>query len=66
MEFYKSCFVGELAATKVKDSPAKDFMPASPENRQCPAQKWQVGDFRVGLAAACPNSNSGQTRFASV
>jgi PhnB protein len=29
MEFYKSCFGGELAATKVKDSPAKDFMPAS-------------------------------------
>ena len=27
MEFYKSCFGGELAATKVKDSPAKDFMP---------------------------------------
>ncbi|HUE23230.1 MAG TPA: VOC family protein [Bryobacteraceae bacterium] len=28
MEFYKSCFDGELTATKVKDSPAKDFMPA--------------------------------------
>jgi PhnB protein len=28
MEFYKSCLGGELAATKVKDSPAKDFMPA--------------------------------------
>jgi PhnB protein len=28
MEFYKSCFGGELTATKVKDSPAKDFMPA--------------------------------------
>ncbi len=28
MEFYKSNFGGELAATKVKDSPAKDFMPA--------------------------------------
>src|SRR5712675_996576 len=26
MEFYKSCFGGELAATKVEDSPAKDFM----------------------------------------
>src|SRR5260370_16900130 len=32
MEFYKSCFGGELAATKVKDSPAKDFMPASHHN----------------------------------
>jgi PhnB protein len=29
MEFYKSCFCGELTATKVKDSPAKDFMPAA-------------------------------------
>jgi PhnB protein len=28
MEFYKSCFGGELTASKVKDSPAKDFMPA--------------------------------------
>ena len=29
MEFYKSCFGGELALTKVGESPAKDFMPAS-------------------------------------
>ena len=29
MEFYKSCFGGELTPTKVKDSPAKDFMPAA-------------------------------------
>jgi PhnB protein len=28
MEFYKSCFGGELTASKVKDSPAKDFTPA--------------------------------------
>lgn len=28
MEFYQSCFGGELIATKVKDSPAKDYMPA--------------------------------------
>jgi PhnB protein len=28
MEFYKSYFGGELTATKVKDSPAKDYMPA--------------------------------------
>jgi PhnB protein len=27
MEFYKSCFGGELTATKVKDSLAKDSMP---------------------------------------
>ena len=28
MEFYKSCLGGELTAIKVKDSPAKDFLPA--------------------------------------
>jgi PhnB protein len=28
MEFYQSCFGGELSATKVKDSPVKDYMPA--------------------------------------
>jgi len=28
MEFYKTCFGGELTTTKVKDSPAKDHMPA--------------------------------------
>jgi PhnB protein len=27
MEFYKSCFGGELTSVKVKDSPAKDMMP---------------------------------------
>lgn len=29
MEFYKSCFGGELTQLPVKDSPAKDSMPAS-------------------------------------
>jgi PhnB protein len=33
MEFYKSCFGGELTATKVKDSPAKDFMPAAQQEK---------------------------------
>jgi PhnB protein len=28
MEFYKSCFGGELTLTKVKDSPIRDQMPA--------------------------------------
>ena len=64
MEFYKSCCGGELTASKVKDSPAKDFMPAfQHENRQCPAQKRQVGDFSVGLAPSCPNPNSRQHRL---
>jgi PhnB protein len=29
MEFYKSCFGGELTILKVKDSPAKDHLPPS-------------------------------------
>lgn len=33
MEFYKSCFGGELIATKVKDSPAKDHMPAVQQDK---------------------------------
>lgn len=28
MEFYQSCFAGELTVIKVKDSPAKDHIPA--------------------------------------
>lgn len=33
MEFYKSCFGGDLASTKVKDSPAKDYIPAALQDR---------------------------------
>src|SRR5215469_14872269 len=33
MEFYKSCFGGDLAAVKVKDSPAKDHMPAAQQDK---------------------------------
>src|SRR5271156_2896248 len=33
MEFYQSCFGGELAAIKVKDSPARDSMPAVLQER---------------------------------
>lgn len=33
MEFYKSCLGGELTATRVKDSPAKDFMPAAQQGK---------------------------------
>ncbi len=62
MEFYKSCFGGELTATKVKDSPAKDFMPAFQHEKIVTARlrSGQVGDLRVGLAAAWPSSNAGQ------
>jgi PhnB protein len=33
MEFYKSCFRGELTVTKVKDSPAKDHMPGTQQEK---------------------------------
>jgi len=33
MQFYKSVFGGELVATKVKDSPAKDHMPAFQQDK---------------------------------
>lgn len=38
MEFYKSCFGGELISTKVKDSPAKDYMPALQQEKTINAQ----------------------------
>ncbi len=33
MEFYKSCFGGELTIMKVKDSPVKDHMPAAQQEK---------------------------------
>ena len=33
MEFYKSCFGGELTAMKVKDSPIKDHMPPAQQEK---------------------------------
>ena len=33
MEFYKSCFQGELTIIKVKDSPIKDQMPAVQQDK---------------------------------
>jgi PhnB protein len=33
MEFYRSCFGGELSVMKVKDSQAKDHMPAAQQNK---------------------------------
>ena len=38
MEFYRSCLGGELTATKVKDSPAKDLMPAAQQEKIVNAQ----------------------------
>lgn len=33
MEFYKSCFGGELTVLKVKDSPAKNHMPSTVQDK---------------------------------
>ena len=33
VEFYQSCFGGELTATTVKDSPLKDLMPAAQQGK---------------------------------
>ena len=38
MEFYKSCFGGELTVLKVKDSPAKEHMPPSVQDKILNAQ----------------------------
>ena len=33
MEFYKTCFEGELQVTRVKDSPAEQWMPAAQQDK---------------------------------
>jgi PhnB protein len=38
MEFYQSCFGGELNLTKVKDSPIKDRLPAAQQKKVLHAQ----------------------------
>lgn len=49
MEFYKSCFGGELAAIAVKDSPVKNSMPAS-EHEKILNARLQSG--KVDLSAS--------------
>ena len=62
MEFYKVCIGGELALTKVKDSPAKDHMPAfqQGEDPERPSQKRQYRDFGIRLAHARTNASPRQ------
>jgi len=49
MEFYKSCFGGELALTKVKDSPAKDHMPAFQQDKVLNA-RLRSGDVDISAS----------------
>ena len=65
MEFYKSWVGGELTATRVKDSPAKDFMPAVEPERivTTPAQKLEISALdSYGLTEL----QFAATRFASI
>jgi PhnB protein len=49
MEFYKSCFGGELRIMKVKDSPAKERMPAAQHDKVINAQ---LRSERVDISAS--------------
>jgi PhnB protein len=49
MEFYKTCFGGELAVTRVKDSPAKGFMPAFQHEKVVNA-KLRNGKFEISAS----------------
>src|ERR1700723_2112344 len=44
MEFSKSCFGGELTSMKVKDSPAKDYMPAVQQEKTLNARLKRGGE----------------------
>ena len=49
MEFYKSCFGGELTLMKVKDSPMKDHMPAVQQEKTLNA-KLTKGNLEISAS----------------
>jgi PhnB protein len=49
MEFYKSCFGGELTITKVKDSPIKDQMPAVQQGKVINA-RLRSGELEISAS----------------
>lgn len=49
MEFYQACFGGELTVTKVGDSPAKEFMPASQHEKTINAR---LASGKIEIAAS--------------
>jgi PhnB protein len=49
MEFYKSCFGGELTSTKVKDSPARDSMPAAQQEKTLNA-RLKSGNLEISAS----------------
>ncbi len=54
MEFYKSCFGGELTVHESEGFSGKGSDAAGPaeQNHQCTTQERESGDFGVGLASA--------------
>jgi PhnB protein len=49
MEFYKTCFDGELTVLKVKDSPVKDHMPEIQQNKVLNARLWK-GNLEISAS----------------
>lgn len=49
MEFYKSCFGGELTLTQVKDSPMKDHMPAGQQEKVLHA-RFESGNLEISAS----------------
>jgi PhnB protein len=49
MEFYKSCFGGELTLMKVKDSPVKDQMPPVQQNKTLNA-RLKSGNLEISAS----------------
>ena len=49
MEFYKSCFGGELTVLRVKDSPAKDQMPPSQQDKTLNA-RLKSGNLEISAS----------------
>lgn len=63
MEFYKSCFGGELAATKVKDSPG---LPLSTRKSSMPGSEMASWRFPRRTGCGLLKLQFGATRFASI
>lgn len=49
MQFYQSCFGGKLTATRVKDSPAKDYMTAAQQEKIVNA-RLQSGKIEISAS----------------
>jgi hypothetical protein len=67
MEFYKSCFGGELTATKVKDSLARDLMPAvQQEKSSMHGSEAAISRFQHRTGYGLTELQFAATRFAFI